>query len=112
MAQFLVQFSYASRSFRQMVDRPDADHAAEAAALVESVGGKLLGYWLSLGAFDGVVLIEAPDNSVAASIAIAIGGSGEVSRFQTVALLTTEEARQAARKAASATHLPPGQERG
>jgi uncharacterized protein with GYD domain len=77
--------------------------------MVASVGAKLLGYWYAFGNFDGVALIEAPDNGVAGSIAMAIGGTGEVSRLETTVLLTMDEARQAMRNAASATHLPPAE---
>ena len=109
MPNFLVQFSYASRSIKGLVERPDEDHAAGAAGLVASLGGKLLGYWYAFGGFDGVVLIDAPDNSAAAAIAMAVSSTGEVSRLQTTVLLTMDEAQQAMRKAATATHLPPGE---
>ena len=65
MPHFLIQFSYASRSIKRLVDRPDVDHVGQASAMVGSLGGNLLGYWYSFGEFDGVALIEAPDNSVA-----------------------------------------------
>jgi uncharacterized protein with GYD domain len=114
MTTYLVQFTYISRSVRAMVDKPDVDHAGQATQMVASVGGKLLGYWYAFGEFDGVVLLEAPDSSTAASVAMAIGGTGEVSRLQTTVLLSMDEARKAMRTAAAATHLPPGdnQERG
>lgn len=104
----MVQFSYVSRSIKSMVTRPDVDHAAQASAMVASVGGKLLGYWYAFGEFDGVVLMEAPDNRVAASVAMAIGSTGEVSRLETTVLLSMDEAQDAMRKAGAATHLPPG----
>ena len=107
MPQFLVQFSYASHSIKGLVDRPDIDHAGQAAAMVASLGAKLLGYWYAFGEFDGVVLVEAPDTITAASIAIAIGGTGEVTRLHTTILLTMDEARAATQKAPRATHLPP-----
>jgi uncharacterized protein with GYD domain len=105
---YLIQFTYVSRSIKAMVDKPDVDHAGQAAQMVASVGGKLLGYWYAFGEFDGVVLLEAPDSSTAASVAMAIGGTGEVSRLQTTVLLSMDEARKAMGKAAAATHLPPG----
>ncbi|HXJ23742.1 MAG TPA: GYD domain-containing protein [Polyangia bacterium] len=108
MTHYLVQFSYVSRSIRGLVDKPDVDHAGQAAKMVASVGGKLHGYWYAFGEFDGVVLLEAPDASTAASVAMAIGGTGEVSRLQTTVLLSVDEARDAMGKAAAATHLPPG----
>ena len=58
MSVYLVQFSYASRSIKSLVDQPEVDHAGQASAMVASIGGKLLGYWYAFGAFDGVVLIE------------------------------------------------------
>ena len=109
MPDFLVQFSYASRSIKGLVERPDVDHAGQAAAMLASIGGKLLGYWYAFGSHDGVVLFEAPDNSAAASVAMAIGGTGEVSRLETTVLLNMDEAQEAMRRAASATHLPPGE---
>jgi len=108
MPHFLIQFSYASRSIKGLVDRPELDHAGQASAMVASLGGRLLGYWYSFGEFDGVALLEAPDNSIAAAVAMAIGGTGEVSRLQTSVLLTMDEARNAMHKAATATHLPAG----
>ena len=111
MPQFLVQFSYAPHSIKALVDRSDIDHAAQASAMVASLGAKLLGYWYAFGEFDGVVLVEAPDTSTAASIAIAIRGTAEVTRLHTTILLTTEEARGAVQTAARATHLPPQEAR-
>lgn len=107
MAHFLVQFSYAQGSIRGLVERPHVDHAAQASAMIASLGAKLLGYWYAFGPFDGVALLEAPDNSVATSIAMAIGATGEVRRLETTVLLTMDEAQRAMRKAAQATHLPP-----
>jgi len=108
MPVFLVQFSYAPRSIKTMVSQPDFDRAAEATAMVTSLGGKLLGHWFALGEFDGVALVDAPDSSTAASIIMAIGGTGAVSRLQTTVLLTMAEEQQARRNAATASHLPLG----
>jgi len=74
--------------------------------MVASLGGELRGYWYAFGNFDGVVLLEAADNSTAAAVAIAIGGSGEVTRFETTVLLTMGEARTAIAKLADVRHLP------
>ncbi|HVN60332.1 MAG TPA: GYD domain-containing protein [Gaiellaceae bacterium] len=110
MPQFLVQFSYVSRSKKGLIEQPDVDHAAQASKMVASLGGEVLGYWYAFGEFDGMVLIEAPDSTTVAAVAMAIGGTGEVSRLETTVLMTMDEARVAARKAQTATHLPPGEE--
>ena len=90
-----------------MVDHSDLDNAEQASKMVASLGGKVLGYWFSFGSFDGVALLEAPDNNVAASIAMAIRGTGQVSRLETIVLLTMNEAKGALQIAGSATNLPP-----
>lgn len=109
MPQFLIQFSYASPSIKAMLNHPDGDNAAQASAMVESVGARLRGYWYAFGTFDAVALIEAPHSTTAASIAMAIRGTGQVSRLETTVLLTMEEASEAMRAAGTATHLPPGE---
>ena len=106
MPLYLVQFNYAPRAFQALMDQPNVDHAAEASAMVGSLGGKLHGYWYAFGQFDGVVLLEAPDNSTIAAVAVAIGASGEVTRLETTVLLTMDDARTATGKLAGATHLP------
>jgi uncharacterized protein with GYD domain len=110
MPHYLVQFSYASRGVRDMLEQPDLDNAAQASAMVASLGGRVLGYWFAFGTFDGTVLLEAPDNSVAAAVAMAIRGTGHVTRLETTVLLTMEELKKAVRMTGSATHLPPSDE--
>ena len=68
---------------------------------------KLIGFWYALGEFDGVILVEAPDNSTATALAMLVGGSGALSRFETTPLLDMDEAQEAMRKAAAATYRPP-----
>jgi uncharacterized protein with GYD domain len=55
--------------------------------MVASIGGKLHGYWYAFDAFDGMILLEAPDSSMTASVGMAIRGTGEVSRLETTTLL-------------------------
>ena len=57
--------------------------------------GKLLRFWYPFGEFDGVFLLEVPDNASAAD-------------NETTVLLDMDEARDAMRKAAAATYRPPG----
>ena len=107
MPHFLLRFRYVPRAIRELVERPDEDRAGRASALVASLGGKLRGYWYAFGEFDGMALIEVPDSSIAAAVAMAVGGTGEVSRIETTVLLTMDEARESMRRAATASHLPP-----
>src|SRR5829696_9226490 len=106
MPLYLARFSYTTDAMKALVDQPQ-DRSAAARELAETLGGKLLGFWYALGEFDGVFLMEAPDNASAAAVAMAVGASG-ASEVETTVLLDMDEAQNAMRKAAAATYRPPG----
>ena len=84
------------------------DRSAAARDLAESLGGKLLGFWYAFGEFDGIFLMEAPDNATAAALGMATGATGALTDVETTVLLDIDEAQDAMRKAAAATYRPPG----
>ncbi len=103
---YLGRFSYTQQAIKAMMDQPQ-DRAKAAGEVAESLGGKLMGFWFAFGEYDGVYLMEAPDNATAAALAMAVGGSGALSKVDTTVLLDTDEAQEAMRKAAGATYRPP-----
>jgi uncharacterized protein with GYD domain len=107
MPHYLGRFSYTTNAVRALVDNPQ-DRSAAAREAVESLGGSLLGFWFAFGEFDGVFLLEAPDNTAAAAVARAVGGTGALSKLETTVLIGMDEAQEAMRKAAAATYRPPG----
>ena len=106
MALFLSRFSYTSDAVKALLSQPQ-DRSAAANELAESLGGKLLGFWYAFGEYDGVFLMEAPDNASAAAVAMAVGASGAISDIETTVLFDMDEAQDAMRKAAAATYRPP-----
>jgi uncharacterized protein with GYD domain len=106
MPQYLGRFSYTSDAVRAMVESPQ-DREAAAREGLESLGGKLLGFWFCFGEFDGVFLADAPDNATIAALAMVVGGAGAIARFETTVLMGMDEAQEAMRKAAAATYRPP-----
>jgi uncharacterized protein with GYD domain len=107
MPLFLARFSYSTDAMKALLDQPQ-DRSAAAREMADSLGGKLLGFWYAFGPFDGVFLMEAPDNASAAAVAMAVGASGALSEIETTVLLDMDEAQDAMRKAAAATYRPPG----
>ena len=107
MPLYLGRFSYTTDAMKALISEPQ-DRSAAAREVAESLGGKLLGFWYAFGEFDGVFLLEAPDNAAAAALAMAVGASGASSGLQTTVLLDMDEAQDAMRKAAAATYRPPG----
>ena len=83
------------------------DRREAARKYIESVGGKLHGFWYAFGTYDGYNLWEAPNNVSMAAVAIAIGGGGSLSKFETIPLLTVEETLDALGRARSVAYRPP-----
>ena len=104
---YLSRFSYTTDATKALLDQPQ-DRSGAAREIAESLGGKLLGFWYAFGEFDGVFLMEGPDNASAAAVGMAVGASGAISKIETTVLLDMDEAQDAMRKAAAATYRPPG----
>jgi uncharacterized protein with GYD domain len=78
MPMYLTRFSYTPEIWARLVKNPE-DRRAAARQYIESVGGRLHGFWYAFGDHDGYNLWEAPDNVSMAATAIAIGAGGALS---------------------------------
>ena len=108
MPLYLSRFSYTPATWARLIENPD-DRRNAAQSYIESVGGKLHGFWYAFGAHDGYNLWEAPDNVSMAAVALAISGGGALSSFETTVLLTVEETIDALRKAEEIRYQAPGE---
>ena len=107
MPLYLTRFSYTPETWAKLIQNPE-DRRTAAKAYIESVGGKLHGFWYAFGEHDGYNLWEAPDNVSMAATALAIGAGGALSSIQTTVLLSVEETLAALEKAASIKYRKPG----
>jgi uncharacterized protein with GYD domain len=107
MPLYLTRFSYTAETWARLIDNPE-DRRQAAQRYIESVGGKLHGFWYAFGKHDGYSLWEAPDNVSMAAVALAITGGGALSSFDTAVLLTVDETMDAMRKADEIQYRPPG----
>jgi len=57
---------------------------------VEELGAKVLHQWATLGAFDFVNIVEAPDLETIAKVSVALGARGST-RIQTLPALEIEQ---------------------
>jgi uncharacterized protein with GYD domain len=103
---YLTRFSYTPETWKRMIANPE-DRRKAASAYIESVGGKLHGFWYAYGSHDGINLWEAPDNVSMASVVLAIGSGGSVTNLETTVLLTVEETMEALSKAQGIGYRPP-----
>ena len=57
---------------------------------VEELGAKVLHQWATLGEYDFVNVVEAPDTATIAKVSVALGARGST-RIQTLSALTIDE---------------------
>jgi uncharacterized protein with GYD domain len=107
MALYLTRFSYTPETWGRLIGNPE-DRRKAAQKYIESVGGRLHGFWYAFGAHDGYTLWEAPDNVAMAAVALALGAGGAISSLETTVLLTVEETMAAMRKAKDVGYRAPG----
>src|SRR5215211_9000037 len=98
MPLYLSRFSYTPETWARMIANPE-DRRKAAQTYIESVGGKLHGFWYAFGRHDGYNLWEAPDNVSMAAVALAISAGGALSAFETTVLLSVDETIATLRKA-------------
>ena len=107
MALYLTRFSYTAETWARLIGNPE-DRGTAAKSYIESVGGKLHGFWYAFGSHDGYSIWEAPDNVSMAAVALAISGGGALSSFETTVLMTVDETMDALRRAQQVQYRPPG----
>jgi uncharacterized protein with GYD domain len=103
---YLTRFSYTPATWARMIENPE-DRRKAASTYIESVGGKLHGFWYAFGEHDGYNLWEAPDNISMASVVLAIGAGGALASCETTVLLSVEETMDALKQAQSVRYRPP-----
>ena len=108
MPLYLSKFSYTPETWAKLIGNPE-DRRVAARTYIESVGGKLHGFWYGFGTHDGYTLWEAPDNVSMAAVALAIGAGGALRSIDTTVLMSVEETMQALQKAAAVRYRKPGE---
>jgi len=107
MSLYLSKFSYTPETWAKLIGNPE-DRRAAAQTYIESVGGKLHGFWYAFGTHDGYNLWEAPDNVSMAAVALAISAGGALSSFETTVLLSVDDTLEVLRKAGQIRYRAPG----
>ena len=77
MPTYISLMNFTEQGIRNVKDHPK--RRENAAKGIESMGGKLLHTYLTMGRYDIVAIIEAPDDDVAAKFAVITGMQGNVS---------------------------------
>ena len=94
MALYITLINYTDQGIRNLKEA--ADRVVAARRAVEAAGGKLLAFHLTLGQYDAVAVIEAPDDTTYASLVLSIAAQGNV-RSTTLKAFSEEESIQVLR---------------
>lgn len=76
MPTYVTLWNYTRQGVENIEDSPD--RLDEAVGLVESLGGELKQFYLTMGAYDIVTVTEFPDDDAAAHAHLRINQSGTV----------------------------------
>ena len=88
MPTYISLMKFTEQGIKKVKDHPARREAA--AKGIEGMGGKLLHTYVTMGRYDIVAIIEAPDDDVAAKFAVMTGMQGNVST-ETMRALTEGE---------------------
>ena len=76
MATFIALLDYTDDGIRNIKDSPHrADQFNE---MAERAGARVVAQYWTIGSHDGVLIVEAPTDEIAASILLALGAAGNV----------------------------------
>jgi uncharacterized protein with GYD domain len=94
MPLYELRWMFKDATIKAMTDRPQ-DREPPARELIEGFGGRLHHYYFMLGEYDGLAIVEFPDNASAAATSMRASASGAFARFETYPLMTAQEAQRA-----------------
>ncbi len=88
MATYITLLNYTDQGAKNMKGVPERVLAARQA--LENIGGRLHGFRLTLGEYDAVVTVDAPDDEAYATFALNVAKQGNV-RTTTLKAFSEEE---------------------
>lgn len=105
MALYMYQAAYTAESMAAQIKEPQ-DRIEAVRPALEALGTKILAGGFPFGEFDVLVIYEAPDETTAASVAMAIAAGGAVKSSKTTRLLSGQEWTESLRKAQGSQYRP------
>jgi uncharacterized protein with GYD domain len=88
MATFIVLGSFTDQGIRNIKDSPKRAEAVK--AMAQKAGCKMREIFWTLGHYDVITIVEAPDAATATSFGLAVGALGNV-RTETMTAFSAEE---------------------
>ena len=106
MPQYMLQFAYTAQTWASLTKNP-VDRSDAIRGLAEKLGGRFVSLAYTMGEFDGIVTVDAPDDITAMSIIVAAIGPGHLRSTKTTRLYTPQEMLQVMKKAGGVKYSAP-----
>lgn len=91
MPTYITLIQFTQQGIQNIKESPARLDAAKAG--IEAVGGRFIGYYLTMGRYDAVIISEGPDDEAVARILLATGAQGNV-RTETLRAFDEDEYRR------------------
>ena len=91
MPTYVVLVNWTDQGIRTVKESPQRLDATTKA--IEAAGGKLIAFYLTMGRYDEVLIVEGPSDEVAATLALSAGSEGNV-RTETLKAFPEAEYRK------------------
>ena len=101
MPVFITQGRYTQQAIKGLVNKPE-DRQEEVSRLFERAGGKLLGYYVTFGEYDFIIISEMPNETAMLSVLATAASGGGVTDVKTTLAIPTAAAKEAFAAAGSA----------
>ncbi|RZL90078.1 MAG: GYD domain-containing protein [Variovorax sp.] len=106
MPTYMTHFSYTVEGWQKLAKNPE-DRSVPVKALIEKLGGKLVSMYYMAGDYDGFIIYEAPDATVAGTAIIAVELAGHIRSLKTSQLFTVAETIEMTGKAGKLAYPAP-----
>src|SRR6478672_414595 len=81
---------YTATAIRAMTAKPE-NRSEAIAEMLAAAGGRLIGWYLTLGRYDWLIIAEAPDERTLVSAVLAAAAGGSLSDITTTVALSAED---------------------
>lgn len=98
MATWITQGRFTDKAIGGFVNKPE-DRREAVSKLMESVGARLVHYWMTFGDFDFMIVVEGDNDLDMMGALLTAASTGTVADMRTVRAFTTAEAKNAMQKA-------------
>ena len=91
MPTYMTLIRYTQQGIESIKDSPARLDTAR--SLFKSLGAEIKSFYLAMGKYDLIVILEAPDDETATKLAMTIGSTGAI-RTETSRIFTEDEYRK------------------